>query len=125
MRRGRAVHANQDFFSRINFFCQDGSKEVSHTPGRVREVCYPQKLGQVQFPQNAPLMDLFNACRWPYGSIIEGNKQILGKNSHYEVNGPRFHAVHHYVRSDVIFRNLAHRNSHQPPTNVNFKIFLL
>ena len=32
-----------------------------------------QQKGQiedVQFPQNAPLWDLFNACRCPYSSII-------------------------------------------------------
>ena len=28
------------FFSWIDFFCRDGSNEVSHAPGRVREVCF-------------------------------------------------------------------------------------
>ena len=38
-RRGRAVRAKWNFFSWINFIHQDGSNEVSHTPGKVREVC--------------------------------------------------------------------------------------
>ena len=29
-----------------------------------------QNMKYVQFPQNAPLWDLFNACRCPYSSII-------------------------------------------------------
>ena len=34
------MRAKRDFFSRIKFFFRDGSNEVSHAPGRVREVCF-------------------------------------------------------------------------------------
>ena len=34
------ARAKRDFFSWINFFCQDGSNEVSHVHGKGREVCF-------------------------------------------------------------------------------------
>ena len=39
-RCGRAARAKRDFFSWIDFFCQDGSNEVSHVHGKGREVCF-------------------------------------------------------------------------------------
>ena len=31
------------FFWWFNFFCRDGSNEVSHAPGWIREVCFIQQ----------------------------------------------------------------------------------
>ena len=35
----------REFFSRIDFFCQGGSNEVSYTPVRVREAGFPPQAG--------------------------------------------------------------------------------
>ena len=55
-RCGRAVRAKRDFFSWINFFCQDGSNEVSHVHGRVREVCLQSISLLVQFPPKPTIL---------------------------------------------------------------------
>ena len=43
--RARA-RAKRDFFSWIDFFCRDGSNEVWHAPGPVREVGFVPNPGR-------------------------------------------------------------------------------
>ena len=81
-----------------------GNQNISSIAWKMRLLeRLPKIQGNVQFPQNAPLMDLFNACRCPYGSIIEALRRPLrGRRRAINI----FHCSFKYFKSLHKFRKM-------------------
>ena len=57
------------FFPWINFFCQDGSNEVSHIPQRGREVCLHPICRQLKIPSKRAKSFPKKLKKWPLDGV--------------------------------------------------------